>query len=136
MNRHRSAFSRPFAQRAGIIVGCAVLAATLAACSGSVPASGDVRMGRAEGEAIAVVARDNEFVPATLRLPAGTEATLEIVNEDKRAHNFVIDELDLSTGTLKEGDVATATITVPDKAVGYYCSFHSNMRGQLVPASG
>lgn len=106
-------------------------AALLLAACGDVPASGDVSMGAAAGDAIEVVAVDNDFEPASLELVAGSEATIEVTNQGERPHNLVIDELDLSTGTLEPGDVATATFTVPDTPVTYYCSFHSGMEGEL-----
>ncbi|MPZ74870.1 MAG: hypothetical protein GEU74_16940 [Nitriliruptorales bacterium] len=109
---------------------------TLAACGGPVEASGDVRMGAADGAATRVVARDNEFEPTTLELPSGSKVTIEVVNEGHQAHNLVIDDITLSTGTLEPGQVATATLTVPDAPVTYYCSFHPGMEGRLKPVSG
>jgi plastocyanin len=106
----------------------------LAACGGPTPASGDVRHGAAEVEAVVVVASDNEFEPEVLELEPGTQVTIEVDNQGERAHNLVIEELDLSTGTLEPEDLATATFTVPDSPVTFYCSFHPGMEGELRPA--
>lgn len=113
----------------------AAAALLLAACGRPTPASGDVRAGAADGDAIEVVALDNEFDPATLELVAGSEVTIEVTNDGEQPHNLVIDDLELSTGTLEPGEVATATFTVPDSAVTYYCSLHHGMTGELTPTS-
>lgn len=118
-----------------LTLAAATAATLLAACGGEAPAAGDVRMGPADGDAIEVAAVDNDFEPASLELDAGSEVTIEVTNEGDRPHNLVIDELGLSTGTLEPGDVATATFTVPETPVTYYCSFHSGMKGELQPSS-
>ncbi len=117
------------------ILGVASLVAALiiASCGGPTAASGDIRPGAAEGEAVEVVALDNEFEPSNLELEAGTEVTIEVGNQGQVPHNLVIDEIDLSTGTLDPGDVATATFLVPDSPVTFYCSFHPGMKGQQQP---
>lgn len=114
----------------------AVAALALTACGGATPASGDVRTGPADGEAIEIVTVDNDFQPATLELEPGSEVTIEVTNEGDQPHNLVIDEVDLSTGTLETGDVATATFTVPDETVTFHCSFHPGMTGEIQPTTG
>ena len=109
----------------------ALAALTLAACGGPSPASGDVRMGEGGADAVKVIAGDNMFEPATLELDAGTEATVEVRNDGEAAHNFVISEVDLSTGTIAAGQVATATFTVPDEPISYVCTFHPGMQGTI-----
>lgn len=108
-------------------------AVALAACGGASPASGDVRMGEGDADAVKVVASDNDFEPATLELDAGAEVTVEVYNDGEAAHNFVISQVDLSTGTIEAGQVATATFTVPDEPVSYVCTFHSGMGGEITP---
>jgi plastocyanin len=114
----------------------AIAALTLTACGGATPASGDVHPGSADEHATAIVALDNEFEPAVLELDPGSEVTLEVTNEGEQPHNLVIDEVDLSTGTIEPGDVVTATFTVPDATVTYYCSFHPGMDGEIQPKTG
>lgn len=105
----------------------------LAACGGEVAASGNVGQGPASGDAAKVVARDNEFSPDTIRAAAGEEITVEVANQGDAPHNFVVEDLDLSTGTIEPGEVATATFTMPDSTVEFVCSFHGGMTGELVP---
>lgn len=114
----------------------ALAALALAACGGPTPAAGDVRTGPADGEAIEIVAIDNEFQPSTLELEPGTEVTVEVTNRGDQPHNLVIDDVGLSTGTLETGDVATATLTVPDATVTFHCSFHPGMTGEIQPLAG
>lgn len=111
------------------------LALTAGACTmGPREASGDVATGPADDGAISIVATDNAFSPDALDLEPGTAVTLEVTNEGDTAHNLVIDELDLSTGTIDPGAVVTATFTVPDEPVEFVCTFHPGMSGQVTPA--
>jgi len=110
------------------VAGLALLAA---ACSGP-EASGDVTAGPAGGEAIAVSAHDNDFAPGTIEVEAGQPVTLEIANDGNAAHNFVIDDLDVSSGTLDDGDVVTISLTAPEGTTEFVCTFHGGMRGEIV----
>lgn len=112
----------------GVIAGLAALA--LAACSAK--ASGDVHQGPGGPEAVAVVARDNTFEPARLELPAGEDVEVEITNEGGTTHDFTVESLDLSTGSIEEGAVATATLTVPEGDTTFACSIHGGMNGVIV----
>ncbi|HEX2054211.1 MAG TPA: cupredoxin domain-containing protein [Actinomycetota bacterium] len=105
----------------------------LGACGGSVEASGDVTKGPAGGDAVKLVAEDNEFRPSTLRAKAGEEITVEVTNRGDAAHNFVVGDMDLSTGTIEPGGVATATFEMPGAKTEFVCSFHPGMKGELVP---
>lgn len=108
-----------------------VLTLTVAACVESPAQSGDVTLGPADGDAIAVVAVDNAFEPQTVEAAAGEEVTIEVTNEGGTAHNFVVEDLDVSTGTLGSGEVATVTLTVPDGGVEYVCTLHGGMDGRI-----
>lgn len=109
----------------------AVLAAlALAACGAE--ASGDVHQGSGGPDAVAVVARDNTFEPARLELPAGEDVEVEITNEGGTTHDFTVESLDLSTGPIGEGAVATATLTVPEGETTFACSIHGGMDGVIV----
>jgi plastocyanin len=107
------------------------LAVVATACGGA-ERSGDVHAGTAGPDAVRVTLHDDEFTPATLKLPAGEEVTVEITNEGSNAHNFTVDRLDLSTGTKTSGDVMTATFTAPDGTTGFHCTFHPGMTGTIV----
>lgn len=114
---------------AALVGGAAV--ALLAGCGRSVEASGDVGRGPAEGKAVEVVAKDNAFTPAALKLEPGKEVTVEVTNSGEQPHNFTVEALDLSTGTIEPGDVATATFTGPEDGVEFVCTLHPGMDGRL-----
>jgi plastocyanin len=94
--------------------------------------SGDVHEGAAGSDAVEVVLQDDAFVPDDLSLQAGTEVDVEVRNEGSGGHNFTIDALDLSTGTVEPGQVVTATFVVPNWTTEYHCTFHPGMRGEIV----
>jgi plastocyanin len=112
------------------IVTLAVPVVALTACARE--RSGDVQEGTAGSDAVEVVLQDDAFVPDDLRLRAGTEVDVEVRNEGSNGHNFTIDALDLSTGTVEPGEVVTATFTVPSGTTEYHCTFHPGMRGEIV----
>lgn len=112
-------------------VAAGVLALAVAACVEAPAQSGDVTLGPADGDAISIVAVDNAFEPETVEAAAGEEVTIEVTNDGGVAHNFVVDDLDVSTGTLGSGEVATVTLTVPDSGVEYVCTLHGGMRGRI-----
>src|SRR5918999_1783213 len=97
---------------ARLCVIAAFVAFAVAAC-GAQPA-GDVHPGPGGPDAVGLVTRDNTFEPGRLQLPAGEEVEIEITNEGGTTHDFTIESLDLSTGPIKEGGLATATLTVPE----------------------
>lgn len=94
--------------------------------------SGNVRPGHGGRDAIPVVMVDSEFRPDQLQLEAGDRVTIEVTNEGDGAHNFTIDDLDLSTGTIAPGDVMTATFVVPQGTTNFRCTFHPGMDGTIV----
>src|SRR5262245_25936899 len=111
-----------------------VIALALVALTGCAhERSGDVHDGAATGsDAVTVTLHDDAFDPGTLQLDAGTEVEVEVHNEGSNQHNFTIDDLDLSTGTVEPGNVVTATFTVPNGTTGYHCTFHPGMDGEIV----
>jgi plastocyanin len=91
-----------------------------------------VAAGSATGDAAKIqAAGGNRFTPATLKLPAGKEVTIEITNTDDRAHDFAIEAADLNTGTIEAGAAATATFTVPGGTTEFVCTFHRGMTGTI-----
>lgn len=112
----------------GVIAVFAALA--LAACGAE--ASGDVHQGPGGPEAVAVVAQDNTFEPTRLELSAGEEVQIEVSNEGGTTHDFTVESLELSTGPIDEGAVATATLTVPQGETTFACSIHGGMDGVIV----
>jgi len=110
-----------------------VLVVTVVALTGCArERSGDVHEGSAGSDAIEVVQDDDAFEPEALHLEAGTEVDVEVRNEGSNDHNFTIDALDLSTGTIEPGRVMTATFVVPNGTTEYRCTFHPGMRGEIV----
>jgi plastocyanin len=111
-----------------------VLAAgvALGACMPSSEPKGDVGSGPADGPAIEIIAVDDKFTPDDLSFDTGDEITVEVANEGDSAHEFTIEELDLSTGTISPGKVAHATFVVPDGTTQFVCTYHSGMRGEVV----
>jgi len=109
------------------------LAVSLVALTGCArERSGDVHEGAAGADAVEVVLQDDAFVPDDLRLEAGTEVDVEVRNDGSDGHNFTIESLDLSTGTIEPGHVMTATFVVPNGTTEYHCTFHPGMRGVIV----
>ena len=109
----------------------AVSVVLLAACKPSSEPSGEVSQGPAGEEAVEVVAKGKAYIPDTLELEAGQMVTVEVSNQGDDPHDFAIGELDLNTGTIGPGEVATATFTVPVGGAQYVCTYHSGMSGQI-----
>jgi plastocyanin len=109
-----------------------VLAVAVVATACGPPASGNVHAGTGGPDAVRLAMHDDEFAPTRLELPAGEQVTVEVTNDGSNQHNFTIDSLDLSTGTMSGGDVKTATFTVPDGTTEFRCTFHKDMTGTIV----
>lgn len=119
--------------RSAALAALVVVAALAAAgCSGGAEASGDVADGPGSADAVGLVAVDSEFEPITLELPAGERVEVEVTNEGAATHDFTIDELQLSTGPIGGGAVATASFVVPDGETAFVCSLHAGMDGTIV----
>ena len=114
-----------------VLLAAAFALIMLAACSGA-ERSGDVRDGPADGDAIELEARDNEFLPAEVSIPAGEEAAIEIENTGSAVHDFTIEDLDVSSGPIAAGDVVTVTISGITQDTGFRCTLHGGMEGTLV----
>lgn len=112
-----------------LVVG--LVAVLLTGCNSSDP-MGNVTMGAAEGEAIAVKAiADQSYDPGTIEVPAGEEVTFEIRNADTETHDFAIESAGLNTGTIQPNATATATLVVPEGTTTFVCTFHEAMRGTI-----
>jgi plastocyanin len=118
MNRHR-------------VIASFALLVPLAACVGADP-SGNVGPGSAAPDAEVVVMRDDEFDPGTLELEAGETVTVEVRNDGGSWHDFTLEEVGLSTGVVRPGEVMTPTFRVPDGATEYRCTIHADMTGEIV----
>ena len=116
---------------ARLALAAALSAVLLAACASNSEPSGQVAQRAGGRNAVEVVADDGAFTPKRLELKAGQEVTVDIVNEDDVPHDFAIEELDLNTGTIEPGDVASATFTLPEHPIDFACTFHSEMTGRI-----
>jgi plastocyanin len=103
----------------------------LLGCQGRGP-SGNVSGGPGGPQAISVSAEDFAFEPERLALPQGEELEIEVRNHGSTAHDFTIGRLDLSTGPIQGGEVATATFVVPTGRTTFMCSLHPGMDGLIV----
>jgi plastocyanin len=107
----------------------------LPSCEAGSQPSGNVSSGPARGDTIELAMDDSAFVPGTLELPVGEEVTVEVANDDHIPHDFVIESMNLSTGVIEGGDVATATFTVPDSVTEFVCTIHPDMTGRIEPSN-
>ena len=76
---------------------------------------------------------DYYFKPTVIQGKAGQKVTLELRNEGKVEHSFVIDSQKIDK-TLSPGEDAKVTVTIPASgAVSFYCKFHKieGMAGAL-----
>jgi nitrite reductase (NO-forming) len=108
----------------------------LGACSAGSEPMGDVAQGPAQDNAVEIVMDDMAFDPEVLEFEPGQEVTVEVTNEDSMPHDFVIESLDVSTGTIGSGGVATASFPVPPGDTTFVCTIHPDMTGriQVTPA--
>lgn len=119
---------KAWSRRPVIVIAIVVLALT--ACSRE--RSGDVRDGRRAPTPSRSRCGMTRSPPAVLELEAGNDVTVEVRNDGSYGHNFTIESMDLSTGTVEPGQVVTATFVVPDGTTGYRCTFHPGMDGEIV----
>jgi plastocyanin len=110
--------------------------AILPACAEGPARTAGVTMGPAPGPAVEVEAGDNVFSPKELEVEEGQTISVEVTNKGRIPHDFAIDELNLSTGVLQPGDVATATFQVPNGDVVFVCTLHRGMEGTLTASAG
>lgn len=72
------------------------------------------------------------FTPDLIEIPAGETMTIKLTNSGG-FHDFVVDELDVASEQINEGDTTIVTITAPLDAAGdeyeFYCSV-GNHRAQ------
>jgi plastocyanin len=76
---------------------------------------------------------DYYFEPTVIQGKAGQKVTLELKNEGKVEHSFVIDSQKIDQ-TIQPGEDAKVTVTIPASgSVSFYCKFHKSegMAGAL-----
>lgn len=77
-----------------------------------------------ESGTLAVTAVDNSFDPSTLSAAAGAEVTVELTNDGSNPHTFTIDDLEVDTGSIAGGESGSATFTMGEESVTFYCAIH------------
>jgi plastocyanin len=65
---------------------------------------------------------DIAFEPKELTIPANTDVVVTIENKGQLEHNFAIDELDVESDLLGNGETTTVTINAAPGTYTYYCS--------------
>jgi plastocyanin len=114
-----------------LAAGAVFATALLVACTKTSDPSGNVGAGPVRGDAERIVIVDRAFEPKILELTAGEEVVIEVTNGDGGAHDFAIDSLDLNTGNIEPGEVATATFAVPEGTTKFRCTYHDGMEGRI-----
>jgi plastocyanin len=115
------------------IIGLVVIVSTgllLGACNTSEP-EGDVGHGPAPGDAEQIFATDDKFATPVIEAKAGEELVVEITNVGDENHEWRVEDLGLSTGTIEPGDSAHARLIVPKGTTEYVCSYHGGMSGVI-----
>ncbi len=93
-----------------------------AAKSTSTPASGAATATKATKVSVAIA--NYAFKPADITVKAGTKLTF--TNHDATAHTATSKTPGFDTGTLKQGQSATVSVSKPG-TYSYYCQFHAFM---------
>jgi cyclophilin family peptidyl-prolyl cis-trans isomerase/uncharacterized cupredoxin-like copper-binding protein len=93
----------------------------------------------ADAGEIVITANDIFFEPAEISIPAGTDATVTVVNQGAVEHNFSIDELEISR-TIAPGGQQRIVINAPAGTYEFYCNMpghrEAGMAGQLIVGEG
>ncbi|MDQ4143360.1 MAG: cupredoxin domain-containing protein [Actinomycetota bacterium] len=107
----------------------AVALFALAGCSGDSGAASseqsDTGSSSAGGDAVSLVAVDNDFEPTDLEVPAGQEVTVEFTNDGEAPHTFTSEELGVDTGTIDSGESKTVTFMAPESDTEFVCTIHA-----------
>jgi plastocyanin len=94
--------------------------------------------GGGQGAAVTVTAQNIAFDTDTIELPADTESTITLVNEDTEPHNIAIYTDDTVAENQFRGETVTADridYTIPPLDAGEYyfqCDVHPTMNGSVV----
>ena len=129
----RSLDRRRFVQISGIaglgVAGATIVKAAMAQTDPSTPeASPQASPGAtpaaspaADGP-ITVEMKEFSFTPNTITVRADTEITIELVNTGVLSHDFVIGDLEVSSGLVAPGLKKTVTFKAPAGSYEYICS--------------
>jgi plastocyanin len=122
----------------GVAAGTGMVLA-LAACGGSASTSSGTGSGAGTSQSVSLEARDFQFSPTTLALPADTTVKATVKNAGTAKHNLTIKELGVNQD-LNPGSTQTVTFTTKSAAtLVYYCEYHRDskgMKGTLTVGTG
>jgi plastocyanin len=124
-------------KRLTISLGLVVLAAVLAACSGtSAVANGSaVPAGSPSDDTVTVVAKDLKFTTPAVSAKAGSPFTIAFDNQDGAPHNVAIS--DASGAKVFKGEIVAdrkvdyQVGALPAGTYGFICEVHPDMKGTL-----
>ena len=124
-------------KRPTLTLGPIVLAAVLAACSGtSAAANGSaVPPGIPSGDSVTVVAKDLKFTTPAVSTKAGSPFTIAFDNQDGAPHNIAIS--DASGAKVFKGEIVAGKQVeyqvgaLPAGTYGFICEVHPDMKGTL-----
>ena len=104
-------------------IAATALALTLAACGGGGEAdgSGAQEGGGGSSDGLTVTAKEFEFDPTSITIPADTPTDVTIDNQGVIEHDITVDELDLKVYATA-GSSATETVTAAAGSYAFYCS--------------
>ena len=74
------------------------------------------------GEGVQVEMVDIAFVQTELTIPANTDVTLQFINSGVAVHNFKIDDPEVYSGDLANGQTSEVTVNLPAGTYTYYCT--------------
>jgi plastocyanin len=124
-------------KRLTLTLGPIVLAAVLAACSGTSGAANGsaVPAGSPSGDTLTVVAKDLKFTTPGVSAKAGSPFTIAFDNQDGAPHNIAIS--DASGAKVFKGDIVAGKQVdyqvgaLPAGTYGFICEVHPDMKGTL-----
>ena len=99
------------------------------AAGGATPAAGGTAAPAAT--TAEVVSQDIFFEPTEITIPANTDVTISLPNEGAAAHNFSIDELDISVD-LAPGETKEVVINAPAGTYEFYCNVPGHREAGMV----
>lgn len=128
-------------KRFALTLGLVAAAAVFAACGGASAAPPTEAPGSnppadpAPGGTVTIVAKDMQFAPADVTVPAGTAVQIVFDNQEGAPHNIAIS--DASGASVFKGEIVSnkqVTYSVPALQPGSYpfiCEVHPNMKGTI-----
>ncbi len=82
--------------------------------------------------AVEVHTVDIAFEPKELTIPANTDVVVTIVNQGALQHDFAIDDLDIVSDLLNNGQETTVTINAAPGTYEYYCTVTGHREAGMV----